>query len=78
MVSKNQRLIPKFKEQYPGKGYYWGPEKWGGTGPDYWGYTDEEATEYVDYYYLYDKNTGKFEFDDPAVRRPKKAQNNQN
>lgn len=73
-----EQILEKFKEQYPGKGYYWGPEKWGGTGPDYWGYTDEEATEYVDYYYLYDKNTGKFEFDDPAVRRPKTTQNNQN
>jgi hypothetical protein len=73
-----EQILEKFKEQYPGKSKYWGPYKWEGQGPDYWGYTDDEATEYVDYYYLYDKNTGIFKFADPAVRRPKNAQNNQN
>lgn len=69
------QILEKFKLQVPGKSEYWGPYKWEGQGPDYWGYTDDKGTEFVDYYYLYDRNTGKFTFDGPAVRRTKNTQN---
>lgn len=62
-------ILEKFKTEVSGKSEYWGPYKDGGV--DYWGYTEDQGTKFVDYYYSYDKTSGKFTFVGPAVERPK-------